>query len=123
MRKTPILLRSLTAKEKKVMEFIESYLSEHGIAPSYQEIKENFGFASFNSVQRYLHQLQLKNYIYIPGGNQKRAITVLHSSSEIQSSVSVSNGRLIHNEAASGRRLNPTDPSILTQQKKEAPYA
>ena len=101
------LLRSLTAKEKKVLEFIETYLQEQGIAPSYQEIKEHFGFASFNSVQRYLQQLQNKNYIFIPGGNQKRAISVLRSSSEIQSSLS----------SVGGHRLNnPTNsPTLLSQ--------
>lgn len=76
--------RPLTAKEKKVLEFIESFISERGIAPSYQEIKEFFGFASFNSVQRYLKQLQKKQYLYIPPGNQKRAITVLQTSQTIQ---------------------------------------
>jgi len=77
------MLRPLTAKEKRVLEFIESFLLEQGIAPSFQEIKEHFGFASLNSVQRYLQQLQKKNYIFIPGGNQKRAITVLHSSHRV----------------------------------------
>lgn len=79
--------RPLTAKEKKVLEFIETFIQEEGIAPSYQEIKEHFGFASFNSVQRYLKQLQNKNYLYIPAGNQKRAIHVLQSSDRFQSSV------------------------------------
>lgn len=74
----------LTAKEKAVLEFIEAYMREGGIAPSYQEIKDHFGFASFNSVQRYLKQLQKKNYIHIPGENQKRAITLLHSANAIQ---------------------------------------
>jgi repressor LexA len=74
------VLRPLTPKEKNVLEFIEDYIRQNGVAPSYLEIKEHFGFASFNSVQRYLKQLQQKKYIYIPGGNQKRAITVLQSS-------------------------------------------
>jgi repressor LexA len=79
MSKTPGP-RPLTEKEKEVLEFIESFVSERGIAPTFQEIKQNFGFASFNSVQRYLKQLQSKNYLHIPGDNQKRAIQVLHPS-------------------------------------------
>lgn len=79
-RKKPL---PLTMKELKVLEFIEQFMLDQGVAPSYQEIRENFGFASFNSVQRYLKQLQDKNYIYIPGGNQKRALQVLHSSKSI----------------------------------------
>ncbi len=69
----------LTPKEKNVLEFIESYISSNGYSPSFLEIKEHFGFASNNSVQNYLRQLEQKNYIHNPGGNQKRAIRVLHS--------------------------------------------
>jgi repressor LexA len=70
----------LTLKERRVLEFVEQFLLDQSVAPSFQEIKEHFGFASFNSVQRYLKQLQEKNYIHIPGGNQKRAIEILNSS-------------------------------------------
>lgn len=83
------ILLPLTAKEKAVLSFIEGYLQTNGIAPSYQEIRLHFGLASFNSVQRYLQQLQTKKYIYVPGGNSKRAITVLRSSNEIQSSLNL----------------------------------
>lgn len=104
------VLLPLTAKEKAVLEFIEDYLQGHGIAPSYQEIRERFGLASFNSVQRYLQQLQKKKYIYVPGGNLKRAITLLHSSNEIQSSLS--QGMV--------PRLKSNHP-LLTQSMKETP--
>lgn len=73
-------IQPLTPKEKNVLEFIESYIADNGYSPSYIEIKEHFGFASNNSVQNYLKQLESKNYIHTPGGNQKRAISVLHSS-------------------------------------------
>lgn len=76
-KKTPL---PLSLKELKVLGFIEQFVEEHAVAPTYQEIKEHFGFASFNSVQRYLKQLQDKNYIRLPGGNQKRALQVLHPS-------------------------------------------
>src|SRR6201995_4071054 len=70
----------LTPKELRVLEFIEAFMQEQAVAPTFQEIKDNFGFASFNSVQRYLKQLQTKNYLHIPAGNQKRAIQLLHPS-------------------------------------------
>ena len=76
-------LRPLTLKEKSVLEFIEGYFIEKEIAPSFMEIKDHFGFASNNSVQRYLKQLQTKGYIFIPTGNQKRAITLLHPSNTL----------------------------------------
>lgn len=76
-------LPSLTEKEKAVLGFIEEAMVENGICPSYQEIKDNFGFASFNSVQNYLKQLMQKGYISF-ASNQKRAIQILHSSDSVQ---------------------------------------
>jgi repressor LexA len=77
----------LSLKELKVLEFIEQFIESQKVAPTFQEIKEHFGFASFNSVQRYLKQLQDKHYIHIPGGNQKRALQVLHSSTSALNSL------------------------------------
>jgi repressor LexA len=79
--------RPLTFKEKNVLEFLENYMREHGTAPSYQEICQNFGFASYNSVQRYLKQLEEKGYIHNPGGNQKRALTLLRPASAVRSTM------------------------------------
>ena len=50
-------VQSLTPKEKNVLEFIESYIEAQGFSPSFQEVKEHFGFASLNSVQNYIKQL------------------------------------------------------------------
>jgi len=77
----------LSLKEKNVLEFLEAYLAEKGISPTYQEICQHFGFASYNSVQRYLKQLEAKGYIRLPWANQKRAITLLHPASTLQSAV------------------------------------
>lgn len=102
----------LSFKELRVMEFIEQFLQEKSVAPTYQEIKEHFGFASFNSVQRYLKQLQDKNYIHIPGGNQKRALQILNSSKALISQAE----RMV---ATSGH-LTTQNP-LPSQPKKEAP--
>lgn len=74
----------LTQKEKNVLEFLEMFIRDSGISPSYQEICNHFGFASFNSVQRYLKQLESKGYIRLPGANQKRAITILRPAAALQ---------------------------------------
>ena len=76
-----MMIRPLTDKETSVLNFIESQIRENGNSPSYQEIKDHFGFASFNSVQNYLKQLMTKGYIEILP-HQKRAIQILHSSKE-----------------------------------------
>lgn len=76
-------LPPLTPKEKMVLEFIEEHILSSGVSPSYQEIKDNFGLASFNSVQNYLKQLTTKGYISNPQ-NLKRAIQVLHSANSVK---------------------------------------
>ena len=81
MKKINSPLPSLSAKEKAVLQFIETELLAKGISPSYQEICDHFGFASFNSVQNYLKQLSTKGYLLIPQ-NQKRAIQILHSAGD-----------------------------------------
>ncbi len=103
----------LTLKELKILEFIEGFMQEQSVAPTFQEIKEHFGFASFNSVQRYLKQLQDKNYIYIPGGNQKRALQVLHPSRSISN--------LLSDRIIDPAVLSTTQYPFSTQLKKETP--
>ena len=76
----------LTAKEKMVLEFLENQISTEGIAPSYQEIRDHFGFASFNSVQNYLKQLVSKGYVAL-ATNQKRGIQILKSATHAQDNV------------------------------------
>lgn len=80
---------SLTENEKQVLEYIEGFVQQNGISPSYQEIRLHFGFASFNSVQRYLKQLQTKGYITVAGGNQKRAINILQPASALKSALAL----------------------------------
>lgn len=104
----------LSAKEFKVLTYIEQFIQEKAIAPTYQEIKDYFGFASFNSVQRYLKQLQDKNYIYIPGGNQKRALQVLHSSRSFSNTLA---DRMVDPATAF-----PTQNPFPAQPKREAPW-
>jgi repressor LexA len=88
----------LSPKEKKVLEFIELYMRENGVAPTYQEVSTNFGFASLNSVQRYLKQLELKNYIKMPAANQKRGLSILRPASSLQDSLMPAVG-IIRNES------------------------
>jgi repressor LexA len=92
----------LTPNEKQVLEFIESYLMSSSVAPTFKDIKDHFGFASFNSVQRYLQQLELKGYVHRPGGNQKRALVILRPSGTVSDTV-----RLL-------RRESSTEYSALT---------
>ena len=103
----------LTPKEKNILEFLESYIGNQGFSPSFQEIRSHFGFASFNSVQRYLKQLEKKNYIQVPRGNQKRAITLVNSSSTIKESVaSLAEFRTRNHETGSAFGTPPREASM-----------
>jgi repressor LexA len=101
----------LTEKEKSVLEFIEQQLQETGVSPSYQEIKDYFGFASYNSVQNYLKQLMNKGYIQV-NPHQKRAIQVLKASSTVQDWMQNKNSKgsprasLLHTPGGAGEILS-----------------
>lgn len=92
----------LTPKEKTVLEFLEMYARLNGYAPTYQEICQHFGFASFNSAQRYLKQLEAKDYISLGGANQKRAISLLRSASAYQEQIEDRERKTEANESSSG---------------------
>jgi repressor LexA len=105
----------LSFKEKNVLEFLETYLVEKGISPTYQEICAHFGFASFNSVQRYLKQLEAKGYIRLPWANQKRAITLLHPASALQSAA------LGSRDDSGGAPQDSLTPAILPSESLSLP--
>ncbi len=68
----------LTEKQKEIYEFIKSYIKKNRIAPSYNEIKEWFGFRSLSTVFDHLKKLEEKGYIQKGGYNQKRAIQLVN---------------------------------------------
>lgn len=48
----------LTPKQKRVLEFIDEYVTANGYPPSQQEIARAFGFRSLGTVQNYLVRLE-----------------------------------------------------------------
>ena len=67
----------MTPKQRKVYEFIRDYIRTYGYSPSYDEIRERFNLRSYNSVQKYLRQLEAKGFIRSPWGNMKRALELV----------------------------------------------
>jgi repressor LexA len=53
----------LTKRQKQILDYIESFLGEHGYAPSFEEIADEFGYASLATVHEHLSNLQRKGYI------------------------------------------------------------
>lgn len=47
----------LTANQRRVLECIQDYLDQHGVAPSLREISENLGLSSHSSAQDYVEAL------------------------------------------------------------------
>jgi len=68
---------NLTKRQQVVFEFIKGYIQTHGVSPSYEEIRRNFGFGSYNSVQKHLKNLVAKGFLKTPWDNQKRALTLV----------------------------------------------
>lgn len=63
----------LTQRQKQILEFIESFLAEHGVAPTLREICERFGYSSYGTVHKHLKLLQQKGYLR-RHWNQKRGL-------------------------------------------------
>ena len=75
----------LTAAQEKVYRFIQEYIREHGHAPAYEEIREQMGYRSLNSVYKHLKQLEQRGYLKSPWGNRKRALDLLPLNTEAAS--------------------------------------
>ncbi len=67
----------LTPKQRAVLQYLKDYRREHGMPPSYDEIRQEFGFASLNSARKHLLQLHRKGFIRSPWKNQKRALEIV----------------------------------------------
>ncbi|HEY7821105.1 MAG TPA: transcriptional repressor LexA [Vicinamibacteria bacterium] len=69
----------LTPKQRAVLQYLKNYRREHGMPPSYEEIRREFGFASLNSARKHLLQLHRKGFIRSPWKNQKRALEIVEA--------------------------------------------
>ncbi len=68
----------LTDKQKGFLAYIYRYIEEWGRSPSFDEIRAEFEFGSYNTVTTYLKVLERKGYIRLPKEkNRKRAIEVI----------------------------------------------
>lgn len=55
--------KPLFEKQKRVLEFIKTYINEKGYPPTIEEIKKNFGLSSTATVHKHLLALEKKGYI------------------------------------------------------------
>jgi repressor LexA len=70
--------KPLTRKQREILDFVHGFATEHGYAPSFEEIAERFGYASLATVHEHLENLRAKGYIR-KGYNTSRSIEVVPS--------------------------------------------
>ncbi len=66
----------LTKRQREILEYLQGHITEHGYAPSFEEIAERFGFQSLATVHEHLTNLERKGYIH-RSYNESRSIEVL----------------------------------------------
>lgn len=54
---------SLTASQRKIFDFIESFIRKNGYAPTFRNIQEAFGFSSLGSVYSYVQALKKAGFL------------------------------------------------------------
>jgi repressor LexA len=57
------LSKSLTGKQKRVLDNIQLYISAKGEPPTLDELRKNLGFKSLRTVTQYIEALERKGYI------------------------------------------------------------
>ncbi|HEX2253602.1 MAG TPA: transcriptional repressor LexA [Thermoanaerobaculia bacterium] len=77
----------LTERQRDILEFIEQFQGENGIAPTHREICERFGYSSYGTVYKHLKLLQDKGFLR-KDWNQKRGIELLRRLPPAQVSIS-----------------------------------
>src|SRR5436309_14668579 len=68
----------LTERQKEILEYIQMYRRERGIAPTHREICEKFGFSSYGTAYKHLKLLQEKGFLR-RDWNQKRGIELVRA--------------------------------------------
>lgn len=63
--------KQLTLKQKKVFDFIASYINKFGLSPTLKEIQNEMGVNSIRGVTQFLEALEKKNLIYRTNDRQR----------------------------------------------------
>ena len=64
-------MTGLTRKQQQILDFIMKWQRTEGATPTYQEIADQFGFRSLNSVTEHLRQLRLKRVLESEPGTER----------------------------------------------------
>lgn len=69
--------KPLTRIQRRIFDYLTSYIAEHGYAPNFEEIAAAQGYSSLATVHEHLSNLERKGWIR-RAYNDVRAITILH---------------------------------------------
>ncbi|HTG51104.1 MAG TPA: transcriptional repressor LexA [Gemmatimonadales bacterium] len=66
----------LTKRQREILNYLDTYAGQNGYAPSFEEIAENFQFASLATVHEHLTNLEKKGFIR-RSYNESRSVEVV----------------------------------------------
>ena len=84
-------VKGLTPKQRTVLKYLQDYIMENGVAPTYREILAFLGANSIGTVQRYIKTLEDKGYIEKTPGKH-RYIEIKKPPITLEGSVSAGTG-------------------------------
>lgn len=64
-------MNPLTKKQKKIYDYVCSFLDDHGYSPSYREIGEYFGLSSVATIAEHINTLKAKGYLDLDPGHAR----------------------------------------------------
>ena len=53
----------LTKRQREILDYLRDFIADNGYAPSFDEVRQDFGYASLATVHEHLTNLQRKGYI------------------------------------------------------------
>lgn len=79
-------MTALTRKQQQVLDFIQKRQQVHGQTPTFQEIADQFGFQSLNSVTSHVRLLQQKGFLQAEAG-KARALRITSPLARLRSRI------------------------------------
>lgn len=74
-----------TKKQKELLEFIESFIAEHGYSPSYREIRDGCSYNSVATVAVHVNNLITRGHL-VKRSNSARSLEVVHKNAQSSAS-------------------------------------
>ncbi len=96
---------ALTRRQKQVLDFLATFITERGYSPSFEEVGHSLGLSSLATVHKHIDNLERKGFIR-RGFNQSRSIDVL----SLPGPVAFKRGRK-RNAKETGRGTAPATPA------------